>query len=68
MGNQGKMAKRREYFSANNRVYFSTANFDDADSIMNKSLQYACINGVEQEPINVEVDKRGTYIIRTFAI
>jgi hypothetical protein len=56
------------YFSANNRVYFSTANFDDADSIMNKSLQYACINGVEQEPINVEVDKRGTYIIRTFAI
>jgi hypothetical protein len=68
MGNQGKMAKRREYFSANNKVYFLTANFDDADSIMDKSLQHACINGVEQEPINVEVDKRGTYIIRTFAI
>jgi hypothetical protein len=65
---EDEMAKRREYFSANNRVYFSTANFDDADSIMNKSLQYVCINGVEQEPINVEVDKRGTYIIRTFVI
>jgi hypothetical protein len=65
---EDEMAKRREYFSANNKVYFSTANFDDADSIMDKSLQHACINGVEQEPINVEVDKRGTYIIRTFVI
>lgn len=68
MGNQGKISKRREYFSANNRAYFSTANFDDAKSMMNKSLQYACINGIEQEAVSVNVNKRGVYISRTFII
>jgi hypothetical protein len=68
MGNQGKMLKRREYFSAQNRAYFSTANFDNVDGIENKSLQYAFFNGVEIEPTDVEIDKRGTYIIRTFSI
>jgi hypothetical protein len=68
MGNQGKMAKRREYFSANNRSYFSTANFDNADSIKNKSLQYAYVNGVEQEPSDIKVGKRDAYVIRTFVI
>lgn len=68
MGNQGKMKKRREYFSDNNRVYFSTANFPDDESINNKSLQYACINGIEQEPIDVEIGTKNTYIIRTFVI
>ena len=68
MGNQGKMRKRRELFSSNNRAYFSTANFEDEESIYNKSVQYACINGKEQEPMNVEVGKRDSYIIRTFVI
>ena len=68
MGNQGKMRKRREFFSDNNRAYFSTANFEDEESIYNKSVQYACINGKEQEPMNVEVGKRDSYIIRTFVI
>ncbi len=68
MGNQGKMRKRRELFSDNNRAYFSTANFDSDESIYNKAVQYACINGIEQEPVNVEVDKRGSYIVRTFDI
>ena len=68
MGNQGKMRKRREFFSDNNRAYFSTANFEDEESIYNKSVQYVCINGKEQEPMNVEVGKRDSYIVRTFVI
>jgi len=68
MGNQGKMRKRREFLSDNNRAYFSTANFEDEESIYNKSVQYACINGKEQEPMNVEVGKRDSYIVRTFVI
>ena len=68
MGNQGKMKKRREYYSNNNRAYFSTANFSDEESINNKSLQYACINGIEQKPIDVEIGPKNAYIIRTFVI
>ena len=68
MGNQGKMRKRRELFSSNNRAYFSTANYVDEEAIYNKSVQYACINGKEQEPMNVEVGKRDSYIVRTFVI
>ena len=68
MGNQPKMRKRREFFSDNNRAYFSTANYDDEESIYNKSVQYACVNGKEQEPMDVEVGKRDSYIVRTFVI
>ena len=68
MGNQPKMRKRREFFSSNNRAYFSTANYVDEEAIYNKSVQYACINGKEQEPMNVEVGKRDSYIVRTFVI
>ena len=68
MGNQGKMRKRRELFSSNNRAYFSTANYVDEEAIYNKSVQYACINGKEQLPMNVEVGKRDSYIVRTFVI
>ena len=68
MGNQGKMRKRRELFSSNNRAYFSTANYVDEEAIYNKSVQYACINGKEQEPMDVEIGKRDSYIVRTFVI
>ena len=68
MGNQSKMRKRRELFSSNNRAYFSTANYVDEEAIYNKSVQYACINGKEQEPMDVEVGKRDSYIVRTFVI
>ena len=68
MGNQGKMRKRRELFSSNNRAYFSTANYVDEEAIYNKSVQYACINGKEQNPVNVEINKRYSYIVRTFVI
>jgi hypothetical protein len=68
MGNQGKMSKRREYFSANNRAYFSTANFAEVNGIENKSLQYAVLNGADLEATNIVINKRKTYIIRTFEI
>lgn len=68
MGNQPKMRKRREFFSSNNRAYFSTANYVDEEAIYNKSVQYACINGKEQEPMDVEEGKRDSYIVRTFVI
>ena len=68
MGNQPKMRKRRELFSSNNRAYFSTASYVDEEAIYNKSVQYACINGKEQEPMDVEVGKRDSYIVRTFVI
>lgn len=68
MGNQGKMKKRREYFSDKNRAYFSASNFSDDDSINNKSLQYACINGIEQEPIELKIGTKNAFIIRTFVI
>lgn len=53
MGNQGKMEKRREYFSANNRFYFSasqngtiTRNDSEYEISMESScLQYAFYNG-----------------------
>ena len=68
MGNQPKMRKRREFFSSNNRAYFSTANYVDEEAIYNKSVQYACINGKEQETMDVEEGKRDSYIVRTFVI
>jgi hypothetical protein len=69
MGNQNKMLKRREFFSDNNRAYFSTANFNDEKSINNKSVQYAYFNGKVLDPVNRDVvGKRNSYIVRTFEI
>lgn len=68
MGNQPKMLKRRMFFSENNRAYFSSANYDGDESINNKSIQYACVNGMEQEPVDVEVGKRNSFIVRRFVI
>ena len=46
MGNQGKMEKRRVYFSQDNRFYFSTSNSKEGSSNLDlKSLQYAYYNG-----------------------
>ena len=68
MGNQGKMRKRREFFSANNRAYFSTANFTGDKDILNKSLQYACINGIEQEHVKIELGIKNSYISRYYLV
>lgn len=46
MGNQGKMHRRREYLSENNRHYFSTSNTnEDSIDLTRKGLQYAYNNG-----------------------
>lgn len=49
MGNQGKMHKRREYLSGNNRYYFSTSNTNEnAKDLSLKGLQYAYNNGAKK--------------------
>ncbi len=46
MGNQGKIQKRREFLSQNEKYYFSTSNTkDDSKNLDLKSLQYAFYNG-----------------------
>jgi hypothetical protein len=46
MGNQGKMLKRREFFSKNKRYYFSACNTkENSTNLEMKSLQYAYYNG-----------------------
>ena len=48
MGNQGKIQKRREFLSQNEKYYFSTSNTkDDSKNLDMKSLQYAFYNGNE---------------------
>ena len=48
MGNQGKMSKRREFLSANRRVYISTCNVKTSLDLENiKSAHYAYYNGRE---------------------
>lgn len=61
MGNQGKMNRRREYFSADNRFYFSASqngkkrkNDEIKISINAKSLQYAYHNGKIIEHYSIE--------------
>jgi len=46
MGNQGKIQKRREFLSKNEKYYFSTSNTkDDSRNLDLKSLQYAFYDG-----------------------
>lgn len=48
MGNQGKMKKRREFLSQNNKYYFSASNTKEGcETLINKSLQYAYHNAKE---------------------
>lgn len=68
MGNQGKMIKRRQYLSANNRYYFSTSKTYSKKSreLCLPGLQYAFKNG---KPL-VELDGVVTdkYVVSTFNI
>lgn len=53
MGNQGKIQKRREFFSKGNKYYFSASNTKEYSNNLDlKSLQYAYHN--EHELIEVE--------------
>ncbi|MDH5681783.1 MAG: hypothetical protein OEZ36_09360 [Spirochaetota bacterium] len=79
MGNQGKMHKRREYLSKNNKAYCSVSNFDLCKDRYNnddknfaqrmkssKSLQYCYFNS---KPVNccIEDSQKG-YVSRTYKI
>lgn len=65
MGNQGKMHKRRELLSSNNRFYFSTSQNGEKKMEAN-SLQYAYYNGKELYENNIEVTD--DYQIRCYVI
>lgn len=66
MGNQGKLAKRRQLLSADGRAYFFTCNASDKHgNILAKSMQYAVVDGIQQDSEAVLSDDGG-YVCRTF--
>lgn len=65
MGNQGKMHKRRELLSANNRFYFSVSHNGER-KMEAHSLQYAYHNGKVLNESNIEVTD--DYQIRMYVI
>lgn len=65
MGNQGKMQRRREYLSANNRYYFSVSQNGER-KIDARSLQYAYHNGTKLIENAIEISN--DYQIRYFKI
>lgn len=68
MGNQGKMKKRREFLSNNNRYYFSASNTKkDSTDLELKSLQYAYYNGSEITESGQKVSMEN-YVYRVFDI
>ncbi len=67
MGNQGKMKKRREYLTKNNRYYFSACNTKkNSDNLNLKSLQYAYYNKKTLAEINKDITTN--FISRTYSI
>lgn len=68
-GNQGKIKRRRDVFSSNDKVYFSTASLEDGKvSAKHASLQYAVCNGIDLPPIPGGIKNVGKYISRVFEI
>ena len=68
MGNQGKLARRRELLSQDGRAYFSTCNADAKHkNLRAKSMQYAYHNGI---PLCAEMTlaEDGGYISRVFTV
>ena len=73
MGNQGKIAKRREFFSANNKVYISTNNIENelgksTDVLLKRKLQYVLKNSTIIEPFASKVDLKNCFIINQYLI
>ena len=80
MGNQGKLHKRREFLSKNERIYCSTANFDIRDykekfpnskydlkhNLLQKKLQYCYYNRKKIKGEIVQHNKN--YILRQYNI
>ena len=66
-GNQNKLHKRREYFSQNKRLYFSTNNCYKLSSSA-KSIQYAYRNGLGIDCPEPTIDSKERYMYRLFEI
>jgi hypothetical protein len=74
MGNQGKMEKRREYFSDDNRCYFSVSQNGTMKKngiikpipLDSRRLQYAFFNGKSLDESLIEATK--DYQIRQYRI
>lgn len=65
MGNQGKLKKRREFLTQNNKYYFSASNTNEVPNKLSlKSLQYAYYNKTALEEIDSIVEKN--YISRIY--
>jgi len=68
MGNQGKLAKRRELLSSDGRAYFLTCNADEKHrNLLSKSIQYAYSNAVQLHSDATLSPDRG-FILRQFEI
>lgn len=68
-GNQGKIKRRRDVLSSDDRIYFSTASVKDGKvSAKFASLQYAVCNGLDLQPIPGGIKQTGKYISRVFEI
>ncbi|MGZ2371721.1 hypothetical protein ACXR6G_18225 [Ancylomarina sp. YFZ004] len=71
MGNQGKMAKRREYLSQNGRAYFSTCNLpqeteNPIQAFANNKLQYAYLDGNELEGEIINCNEK--YLVKEYLL
>jgi hypothetical protein len=73
MGNQGKISKRREYFSKNNRVYISTNNVLKKPSrspkeLLTRKLIYVYKNSLEIPYTNQQVNEKEGYVINNYVL
>tara|TARA_B100001094_G_C18155903_1_gene786425 strand:+ start:476 stop:1246 length:771 start_codon:yes stop_codon:yes gene_type:complete len=73
MGNQGKISKRREYFSNDNRVYISTNNVlkktsKSSHKLLTRKLIYVYKNSLEIPYIEQQINEKEDYVINTYIL
>ncbi len=73
MGNQGKISKRREYFSTNNKIYISTNNIEvelgkSVEKLLQRKLQYVLKNSVSMEPFSTKIDVDNCFISNQYLL
>lgn len=68
MGNQGKLARRRELLSADGRSYFMTCNYWQPSTALHKTVQYALANSSLLSPLAESLSSPSQYISRTYQI
>ncbi len=67
MGNQGKMAKRREFLSSDRKYYFSTSNTSKgSENLQANSLQYAYYNKKQIDALEIKCQDK--FIRKVFEI